>query len=292
MDLLLGEASLNFAMDKLYANWLLSMADTQAVGCGAPGAHDGDRGGARPPHFDCCSPKTSSFGCDYTGVRQRPPRFRPRPGADAGASSPPPHHIVHIIATHTYTSPPAAAGSGAHPTCSQVPGGAFNTTRGALPDVTPFNFPYGGWPGDPSWGVAGATIPWEVLVQGGDDSIVQQHYVVSKAVVDFLTSQGDPALGGLVTFGYYGDWLALSAPPKPQVTGWSHLLAMSRLVDMANATGHAADCRAYAALLTKLRLAGLSSAPGTAGWRKHNIHTRAVFGQACPRREGWPGRRM
>jgi hypothetical protein len=40
-----------------------------------------------------------------------------------------------------------------------VPGGDFKSTAGAIADVVPFMH-VGGWPGDPSWGVAGATIPW------------------------------------------------------------------------------------------------------------------------------------
>ena len=85
-----------------------------------------------------------------------------------------------------------------------VPAGQFLNTSGAIADVVPFTH-VGGWPGDPSWGIIGAVLPYEVWVRGGDDALVHQYYNVSRDVVDFLTAQGDPKAGGLVQFGYYGD---------------------------------------------------------------------------------------
>ena len=37
-------------------------------------------------------------------------------------------------------------------------------------------------------------------------------------VVDFFSRQGDPELDGLVTFGYYGDWLSLEKINKSQAS--------------------------------------------------------------------------
>ncbi|CAE8647962.1 unnamed protein product [Polarella glacialis] len=132
----------------------------------------------------------------------------------------------------------------------------FNDTQGSIADVVPF-MDVGGWPGDPSWGIAGATIPWEVMVQARDLQIAEDHWDTSKAVVDFLTRHGDPAAGGLVTFGYYGDWLHLKCAdcgtPKAQVTGWSHLLGMSRLVDVANNTGRTQEAVRYQTKLATLK---------------------------------------
>ena len=137
------------------------------------------------------------------------------------------------------------------------PGGAhggFEETRGSVADVVPFTH-VGGWPGDPSWGVAGATIPWEVMMASGDVSIAADFYQLAKGEVDFLTRQGNPQLAHLVTFGYYGDWLSLekSPPiPKPQVVGWSHLLGISRVLEMARALGKKNDEATYAILLANL----------------------------------------
>ena len=59
-------------------------------------------------------------------------------------------------------------------------------------------------------------------------------YSVARSVVDFLTRHVAPETG-LVEFGYYGDWCAAEKTSRSQVTGWSHLLSVSRMVDMARA---------------------------------------------------------
>ena len=90
-----------------------------------------------------------------------------------------------------------------------------------------------GWPGDPSWGIAGAAIPWDVMTQTGDIGAASEWYAVARDNVDFFSRQGDPALDGLVSFGYYGDWLSLEAMPKPQ--------AIRRRVSMAGWVMHSVD---------------------------------------------------
>ena len=93
---------------------------------------------------------------------------------------------------------------------------------------------YGGWPGDPSWIVAPAIIAWETWKRSGDSNGLQKSFSAAKAVVDFLSDHTDPATG-LISYGYYGDWLAIEATPKAQVTSFSHILAISRVADMARA---------------------------------------------------------
>ena len=50
----------------------------------------------------------------------------------------------------------------------------------------------------------------------------------------------------------HGDWLALDKGPNWQTSGWSHLLAMERVVKMATALGDSATASAHTATLTKL----------------------------------------
>jgi alpha-L-rhamnosidase len=133
-------------------------------------------------------------------------------------------------------------------------GGGFSAVAGSVADVVPYMH-VGGWPGDPSWGIAGATIPWEVMAASGDLSFAERFYPLAKGVVDFMGRNGDPALGGVVTFGYYGDWLSLEKSPtipKPQVTGWSHLLGVARVADMARRLGKTSDAQFYSAQLANL----------------------------------------
>jgi len=144
--------------------------------------------------------------------------------------------------------------SKAHPTfgCDWT-GTNFTDVAGSLPDVVPYSRKtYGGWPGDPTWGVAAAVLPWEVHRRTGDASGLGAAYPVAKAFVDFL-SRHEAADCGLVEFGYYGDWCSLENTPKAAVTGWSHLLGVARMADMAAALGKPADAAAYAAQLAALK---------------------------------------
>ena len=58
---------------------------------------------------------------------------------------------------------------------------------------------------------------------------------------------------GLVEWGYYGDWLSLEGLPHPQVTGWSHILGVQRMVDLANLTSNIKDAAYYATYLATLK---------------------------------------
>ena len=131
----------------------------------------------------------------------------------------------------------------------------FTHSAGALPDVVPFHFPIGGWAGDPSWGAAGAVIPREIVVTRGETATPELYSVV-KSLVDFFNSHGDSKTDGVVTFGYYGDWLDLAPhTPRPQVTGFSHLLSIHRLVEIATAAGNVDDAASYNETLLKLKAA-------------------------------------
>mmetsp|Transcript_19634 Transcript_19634/g.52347 ORF Transcript_19634/g.52347 Transcript_19634/m.52347 type:complete len:977 (-) Transcript_19634:139-3069(-) len=130
----------------------------------------------------------------------------------------------------------------------------FNDSTGSLPDVTPYFKLYGGWPGDPSWGAAGVVLPRELSVQRGE-IVTPELYNVAKRLVDFFNGHGDPNAGGVLSFGYYGDWLGLDTPPVAQVTGWSHLLCVSHFVELARASGHDEDAASYGSVLSKLKAA-------------------------------------
>lgn len=129
----------------------------------------------------------------------------------------------------------------------------FTNSWGSVPDVVPFHRPYGGWPGDPSWGAASVVIPWELhTIQGMP--ISNEMYDTAKGFVEFLSMHGDTAAGGVVSFGYYGDWLALpgGAPAVQQVTGWSHLLCVKHLIDLAKATRRSQDVEKYTNMFANL----------------------------------------
>ena len=75
-----------------------------------------------------------------------------------------------------------------------------------------------------------------------------------------------------------GDWLSLekSPPiPKPQVTGWSHLLGVARVADMARRLGKSDDAKMYSARLVNLTQAyrnAYQKADGSYGsWQTANV---------------------
>ena len=141
-----------------------------------------------------------------------------------------------------------------HPTfgCDWT-GTNFSEVVGSLPDVVPYSRKtYGGWPGDPTWGVAAVVLPWELYTRTGDVDILAGAYPVAKALVDFLTRH-QSARSGLVEFGYYGDWCSLEKTAKPAVTGWSHILGVARLADIASALGKSDDAAEYTTLLGTLK---------------------------------------
>jgi alpha-L-rhamnosidase len=196
-----GAASLRFRMNKLYANWLRTFGDTQAVECQQVNKVVHAVSPFRPPTYQCCSRAQPTFGCDWTGTN-------------------------------------------------------FSEVRGALPDVIPYSRKtFGGWPGDPTWGAAAAVIPWEVLARTGEVPSAET-YAVAASYVNFLTRHIAPDTG-LVEFGYYGDWCSAEPTSKPQVTGWSHVLAVARAADMAEILGedYAKDASRYKALFLRLKKA-------------------------------------
>lgn len=200
-----GAASLRFGMNKLYANWMRTFADTQAVECEQV-AYSAALSPFRPSTYECCSRAHPTFGCDWTGTN-------------------------------------------------------FTDVHGSLPDVVPYSRKtYGGWPGDPTWGAAAAVIPWEVWARTGQIPSAQS-YNAARSFVDFLTRHVAED-SGLVEFGYYGDWCSAEPTSKPQVTGWSHILAVARVADMAEALatagvagGYSKDATEYNRLLRRLKTA-------------------------------------
>ena len=220
-------ANLNFYMSQFYSNWVRTMSDQQLLGCDVP--HPSSSG-ALPvdavlnglPSPDGLPPRPPWFSCQY----------------------------------------------------DLAPTG--NAT-GCTTDVTP----HGGWPGgfpaDPNWGIAVVTVPWEVYKRTGRIDIVHEHYDAAQQFVDFLdrnavNKSADCPLCGetapLYTRAVYGDWLCCanyptvcnsqapgSACPHESAAAFAHVLATSRLVDLANVTARLDDVRHYGERLALLKAA-------------------------------------
>jgi len=156
--------------------------------------------------------------------------------------------------------------------CSESLAPSKNAT-GATTDVTPHGGWPGGFPGDPNWGIAVVTVPWEVYKRSGRTSIVKKLYAAARMFVDFLDRNGAYiSTAPLYTLGVYGDWLCCDVNPKcgdesgppsscnnhcphPPAFGFAHILATSRLVDLANISGHIEDVKYYSSRLPILKAA-------------------------------------
>ena len=216
-------ANLNFDMETFYTNWVRTMHDQQLLGCDVPHPLSG----ALP------APDAVLNGLPSPdGLPPRPPWF----------------------------------------SCQFQLAPTGNAT-GCTTDVTP----HGGWPGgfpaDPNWGIAVVTVPWEVYKRTGRIAIVHEHYDAAQQFVDFLDRNAanksvDCPLCGetapLYTHAVYGDWLCCadyptacggSTCPHESASAFAHVLATSRLVDMANLTGRLDDVRRYSELLSLLKAA-------------------------------------
>jgi alpha-L-rhamnosidase len=124
-----GEASLNFDVQAFYLNWLVTMKDTQIIECNQVASATVTAGSAATVSFEAT-------------MRASTPAAAPR--------RPPTYECC----------------SHKHPTfgCDWTGTDFDGDVTGSLPDVVPYSRKtYGGWPGDPTWGVAAAVIPWEVI---------------------------------------------------------------------------------------------------------------------------------
>jgi hypothetical protein len=75
----------------------------------------------------------------------------------------------------------------------------------------------------------------------------------AKQLTDFLTKHATAS--GLIEFGYYGDWLNIGNVPAKFVNSFAHVLAVTRLAELAEALNRTQDALHYGALEVKLKQA-------------------------------------
>lgn len=153
---------------------------------------------------------------------------------------------------------------------------------GSLPDVVPYEVkPYGGWPGDFIWqaaeevGHVGGRAPrcvapidlvlqisqivtWAMLQVSGDVAALARMYPQLQAQIAFVSAATATTPGGLLDFGYYGDWNAAEGASTPFVENLNYVLACQRASVVAAAVGNVADAisfSAHAVLLTEAMVA-------------------------------------
>ena len=86
-----------------------------------------------------------------------------------------------------------------------------------------------------------------MLQATGDSAALARLYPQLQAHVAFVSAATATTPGGLLDFGYYGDWNAAAGASTPYVENLNYVLALQRAAVVAAAVGEAADATAYAA---------------------------------------------
>jgi alpha-L-rhamnosidase len=112
---------------------------------------------------------------------------------------------------------------------------------GTITDTVP-HLTHGRRPADPAWGTAFPLITWYLYQQTGDLRVIQDNYEGLKKYVDDLSRR---ATDNVLTFSYYGDWVATEITPGAEVSDFYYYYDTLVLGEMAAALGKSADAAAY-----------------------------------------------
>ena len=119
-------------------------------------------------------------------------------------------------------------------------------------------------------------MPWEIYKRTGKSDIVHEHYGATRAYAEFLTRNAPGSMPGLVnasTILYLqastGDWCCCDVLPhcgdesgggrcnvncpKAAASAFAHILAVSRVADLAAVVGNAADVAKFKAQLKVMK---------------------------------------
>lgn len=122
--------------------------------------------------------------------------------------------------------------------------------KGQITDTVPHV--WGSRPADPAWGTAYPLIAWYMYQYYGDRRVLEEHYDGLKKYVEFLRSR---AVGGLVQYSYYGDWVAVEKTPGNVVSSFYYYYDLKILSDVAKVLGNEADASAYGKLAEEVKTA-------------------------------------
>jgi len=122
--------------------------------------------------------------------------------------------------------------------------------KGTITDTVPHI--WGSRPADPAWGTAYPLIAWYFYQYYGDRRVLEDHYDGIKKYVEFLRTRAE---NGLVTFSYYGDWVAVDRTPGDIVSSFYYYYDVKVLAEMAKILGKEADAKAYGDLASAIKTA-------------------------------------
>lgn len=117
-----------------------------------------------------------------------------------------------------------------------------------------FDMPHAGLSG---WSDAGVVVPWTVWQMTGDTTIIDRSWESMTKYLDWIYSRtGETWTGQGATF---GDWLAPQETSAQFMSDAYYAYSTKLFVDMAEATGRAADATEYADRLEKIRRAFMAT---------------------------------
>ena len=104
---------------------------------------------------------------------------------------------------------------------------------------------------------AAIVVPHEMLTQGGDLPWLAANYDGPTAMLSFFNTLGAaaPSAGGLITWSYLGDWVAIDTPNRYLVANFHYALGAILAADIASALGHTSDAVAFLALASRISAA-------------------------------------
>jgi alpha-L-rhamnosidase len=121
---------------------------------------------------------------------------------------------------------------------------------GTITDTVPHI--WGSRPADPAWGTAYPLICWYMYQYYGDVRILEDQYAGLKKYVDFLRTK---AGNGLLTYSYYGDWVAVDKTPGSIVSSFYYFYDVKILAEVAKILGREEDAKAYGRLTEEIKAA-------------------------------------
>ena len=122
--------------------------------------------------------------------------------------------------------------------------------KGRITDTVPHI--WGSRPADPAWGTAYPLICWYMYQYYGDTRILEEHYDGLRKYVEFLKST---AVGGLVKWSHYGDWVAVEKCLGAIVSSFYYYYDVKVLADAARVIGKTQDAALYDKLAAEIRTA-------------------------------------
>jgi alpha-L-rhamnosidase len=111
---------------------------------------------------------------------------------------------------------------------------------GTVTDTVPHK--WGQRPADPAWGSAYPLIAWYMYQYYGDRRILEEHYGGIKAWADFLHSKAED---GIVSYFYYGDWVAVRKTPGNLVSTFYYYWSTDLVARVAELLGRKEEAAVY-----------------------------------------------